>query len=60
MIMRICLHIAPQPSSLEPYGLSLTFLFCENDAAETCEHVDALGRFFLTRKNWASDTYSGW
>ena len=46
MTMRICLHIAPRPSSLEPYGLSLTFLSCENDVAGTCGHVDVLGRFF--------------
>ncbi len=58
--MRICLHIAPRPSSLEPYGLSLTFLSCENDVAGTCGHVDVLGRFFLTRKARTSDTDSGW
>mgnify|MGYP004021531855 FL=1 len=60
MTMRICLHIAPRPSSLEPYGLSLTFLSCENDVAGTCGHVDVLGRFFLTRKARTSDTDTGW
>jgi hypothetical protein len=60
MKIRICLHIAPRPSSLEPYGLPLTFLSCGNDVAGTCGYVGALGRFFLTRKSRTSETDTGW
>jgi len=49
--MRICLHIPPRPSSLEPCGLSLTFLFSENSVAGTCEHDVALERFFSQEKH---------